>query len=42
MWRSLEIFVNVHLAFTQLLDNLQKSSESGKKSLENCQKRYAS
>ena len=36
---SSKMFGNVHLAFGAILENLQKSSESGRKSSENRQKR---
>ena len=39
LWVSLEIFRKC-LAFGQVLENLRKSAESGRKSLENRQKRY--
>jgi len=35
----IKMFRNVHVTFGQVLENLRKSSESGRKSLENRQKR---
>jgi len=37
-WEILEMLGIIPLAFRQLSENLQKSSESGQKSFENCQK----
>ena len=40
LWSSLEMFGNICVTFRQFLENLWKTSESDRKSLENCQKRH--